>query len=190
MVPEEKDKITDTQEAENDNATQKTENSENQVKEEKDIKQGLSETELLTNEVAELKDKYLRLYSEFDNFRKRTSKERIDLIKTANEEVVKAILPTLDDFERALKSLGNDESQKSAKEGMEIIHNKLLKSLESKGLKAMVTLGQVFDVELHEAITQIPAPSEDLKGKIIDEVERGYFLNDKVIRFAKVVTGA
>ena len=114
----------------------------------------------------------------------------MDLIKTGNEDVVKAILPTLDDYERALKSIGDDDSVKSAKEGMELIYNKLLKTLEAKGLKPMVTIGQVFDVELHEAITQIPAPSDDMKGKIIDEVEKGYFLHDKVIRFAKVVTGA
>jgi molecular chaperone GrpE len=185
MASEEKDKVTDTQEVESENTTSKTENSS-----ENEVKQELSETEVLTNEVAELKDKYLRLYSEFDNFRKRTSKEKMDLIKTGNEDMVKAILPTLDDFDRALKSIGDDESSKIAKEGMIIIHNKLLKSLESKGLKAMVTVGEVFDVELHEAITQIPAPSEDMKGKVIDEVEKGYYLHDKVIRFAKVVTGA
>lgn len=191
MVSGEKDKVTDTQEVEKNATSEKNENpSENQEKGEKETKKELSETELLTNEVAELKDKYLRLYSEFDNFRKRTSKERIDLIKTANEEVVIAVLPILDDFERALKSIGDDENQKTAKEGMELIYNKLFKSLEAKGLKPMITIGQAFDVELHEAITQIPAPSEELKGKIIDEVEKGYFLNDKVIRFAKVVTGA
>ena len=117
-------------------------------------------------------------------------KDLIDLIKTANEDVVKAILPILDDFDRALKAMGDDENQKSAKEGIVLIYTKLFKSLESKGLKAMVTLGEVFDVELHEAITQIPAPSDDLKGKVVDEVEKGYFLNEKVIRFAKVVTGA
>jgi len=185
MASEEKDKVTDTQQVESENTTPNAENST-----ENEVKQELSETEVLTNEVAELKDKYLRLYSEFDNFRKRTSKEKMDLIKTGNEDMVKAILPTLDDFDRAIKSIGDDESSKAAKEGMIIIHNKLLKSLESKGLKAMVTVGEVFDVELHEAITQIPSPSEDLKGKVIDEVEKGYYLHDKVIRFAKVVTGA
>lgn len=188
MATEEKDKVTDTQQVENENSSQETENAgENSANE---VKDGISETDTLKNEVAELKDKYLRLYSEFDNFRKRTSKEKIDLTKTANEEVLKAILPTLDDFERAIKALGDDEAVKAAKEGVEIIYNKLSKTLEAKGLKVMSTIGTAFDPELHEAITQIPAPSEELKGKIIDEVEKGYYLNDKVIRFAKVVTGA
>ncbi len=188
MAPEEKDKVTDTQSVDNENTNPETEPT--AEKQEKQETGEVSETDLLKNEVAELKDKYLRLYSEFDNFRKRTSKEKIDLSKTANEDVIKAILPTLDDFERALKSLGDDDSIKPAKDGMAIIYNKLFKTLEGKGLKAMNATGEVFDVELHEAITQIPAPSEDLKGKIIDEVEKGYFLNEKVIRFAKVVTGA
>lgn len=188
MATEEKDKVTDTQQVENENSSQETENTAKNSANE--VKEGLSETDTLKNEVAELKDKYLRLYSEFDNFRKRTSKEKIDLTKTANEEVLKAILPTLDDFERAFKAIGNDDNVKAAKEGIEIIYHKLYKTLEAKGLKAMSSIGEAFDPELHEAITQIPAPSEDLKGKIVDEVEKGYYLNDKVIRFAKVVTGA
>ena len=185
---EENDKTPDKQEIENESSS--TESLNDSSTEESTPTEPISEAETLTLEVAELKEKYLRLYSEFDNFRKRTSKEKIELIKTANEDVIKALLPTLDDFERATKAIGDDEQLKSAKEGMELIYHKLLKSLESKGLKAMVSLGQVFDVELHEAITQIPSPSEALKGKVVDEVEKGYFLNDKVIRFAKVVTGA
>ncbi len=188
MTPEEKDEITDNQSLENENVTQEEESTPETSKE--DTKEALSETELLSNELAEMKDKYLRLYSEFDNFRKRTNKEKIDLIKTGNEDMVKAVLPTLDDFERALKSIGDNEQLKASREGIELIYSKLVKTLESKGLKPMKTIGELFDVELHEAITQIPAPSEDLKGKIIDEVEKGYFLHDKVIRFAKVVTGA
>ncbi|HVD99183.1 MAG TPA: nucleotide exchange factor GrpE [Cytophagaceae bacterium] len=184
MTTEEKDKVTDTQQVENENTNPETENPESAEQE------GTSGSDALKNEVAELKDKYLRLYSEFDNFRKRTSKEKIDLAKTASEDVIKSLLPILDDFERAIKAIGDDEGSKFAKEGIEIIYHKLFKTLESKGLKTMVAVGQPFDVELHEAITQIPAPSEDLKGKIIDEVEKGYYLNDKVIRFAKVVTGA
>jgi len=185
---EENEKVSDTQEVENNTPVNETEN--NDVKSEVESKEPMDASDALANEVAELKEKYLRLYSEFDNFRKRTTKEKLDLIKTANEEVIKALLPTLDDFERALKAIGDDEHLKSAKEGIEIVNNKLLKTLESKGLKAMVSIGENFDVELHEAITQIPAPSEELKGKVIDEVEKGYFLNEKVIRFAKVVTGA
>ncbi|HSZ26015.1 MAG TPA: nucleotide exchange factor GrpE [Cytophagaceae bacterium] len=188
MAQEEKDKLVDNQKEENIESIHETESSlENEDKVEKSE---LSEVESLKIELAEMKDKYIRLYSEFDNFRKRTSKEKIDLIKTANEEVVKAVLPTLDDFERALKSIGEDEHFKAAKEGMEIIFHKLLRTLESKGLKPMVAMGELFNVELHEAITQIPAPTEEMKGRILDEVEKGYYLHDKVIRFAKVVTGA
>ena len=140
--------------------------------------------------VAEAKDKYLRLYSEFENFRRRTAKERIDLISTASKDLIVDLLPVLDDFERALKTLEGDE-HKSAREGMELIANKFQKTLDQKGLKEIeVKPGSDFDEELHEAITQIPAPTEDLAGKIVDVVEKGYLLGEKVIRFAKVVTGA
>lgn len=188
MATEEKNKVTDTQPIENENTPPEMENTtENQAEK---VTEQSSETEALKNELSEMKDKYLRLYSEFDNFRKRNAKERIDLLKSANEDVIKAILPTLDDFERALKAIGENENNKAAREGIEIVYHKLYKTLESKGLKAMVSLDAAFDPELHEAITQVPAPSEDMKGKIIDEIEKGYYLNDKVIRFAKVVTGA
>lgn len=141
-------------------------------------------------ELSEAKDKYLRLYSEFENFRRRTAKEKIELISTANKDLIVDLLPVLDDFERAMKSLDGNE-EKAAKEGLELISNKFRKTLDQKGLKAIeVGAGDDFDEELHEAITQIPAPSEDLAGKIVDVVEKGYQLGDKVIRFAKVVTGA
>jgi len=140
--------------------------------------------------VAEAKDKYLRLYSEFENFRRRTAKERIDLISTANKDLIVDLLPVLDDFERALKTLEGDEHQ-SAREGMELIATKFRKTLDQKGLKEVeVEQGSDFDEEFHEAITQIPAPTEDLAGKVVDVVEKGYLLGEKVIRFAKVVTGA
>ena len=139
------------------------------------------------NDLAEMKEKYVRLYSDFENFRRRTSKEKLDYLKTANEEMMVALLPVLDDFERALKFSADAET---AREGLQIVHNKLYKILEQKGLKPMEAQGQPFDADLHEAITQMPAPSPDLKGKVIDEVEKGYFLNDKVIRFAKVVIGS
>lgn len=145
----------------------------------------------LKAEVAEAKDKYLRLYSEFENFRRRTSKEKLDLVNSASEGLIKVLLPVLDDFERADKSMTEDADVKSLKEGVDLIFNKFKGALEQKGLKEIeVGAGSEFDVEFHEAITQIPAPSEELKGKIVDVVEKGYQLNDKVVRFAKVVTGA
>jgi molecular chaperone GrpE len=144
----------------------------------------------LTAELAEAKDKYVRLYADFENFRRRTSKEKLDYMKSAGEDVIVSILPILDDFERAQKSLASQEGSDPAKEGIQLIYNKLYKALEQKGLKPMESIGKPFNLELHESITQVPAPSEDLKGKIIDEVEKGYFLHDKVIRFAKVIIGS
>lgn len=140
----------------------------------------------------DFKDKYLRLYSDFENFRKRTAKEKLDFMKNANEDLILNLLPILDDFERAMKSMdAEDENLKPAIEGMTLIQNKLLKTLENKGLKIMEDpKGKEFDIDAHEAITQIPAPSEDMKGKIVDCVENGYTLNEKVIRYAKVVVGA
>ncbi|MBC6366512.1 nucleotide exchange factor GrpE [Algoriphagus sp. AK58] len=145
----------------------------------------------LEAEVAELKDKYLRLYSDFENFRKRTAKERIDLIKTASEDVLKELIPVVDDFERAFKASENETDAAKIREGNQLIFHKLLRILESKGLKSMDDLvGKPFDADTQEAITQIPAPSEDLKGAVIDVVEKGYVLGEKVVRYAKVVTGA
>jgi molecular chaperone GrpE len=138
----------------------------------------------------ELNDKYLRLYSDFDNFRRRTAKERIELLKTGGEDMLKAMLPVIDDFERALKNMDAAKDVPSVREGVELIYGKMTKELGSKGLKAMETVGQPFDPDFHEALTQVPAPSDDLKNKVIDEMEKGYFLHDKVIRFAKVVVGA
>jgi molecular chaperone GrpE len=151
----------------------------------------LSKEEKLQQEVDELKDKYLRLYSEFENYRRRTSKERIDLIKTASEELMKEILPVIDDFERAFKASEKEEDGTKIREGNQLVFHKLVKILEHKGVKVMDNLiGKPFDADTQEAITQIPAPTEELKGKVIDVVENGYTLGDKVIRFAKVVTGA
>lgn len=141
-------------------------------------------------ELAELKDKYLRLYSEFDNYKRRTAKERIDLSKTANQEMMVALLPVVDDFERARQSMQSAQDVQSVKEGVDLIFSKLSGILQQKGLRSMEAVGKPFDAEIHEAITQIPAPDENLKGKVMDEVEKGYYLNDKVIRFAKVVIGA
>lgn len=141
-------------------------------------------------EIAELKDKYLRLYADFENFRRRTAKEKLEMISGASADTVKLILPIVDDFERAKVSFDSSTEIEALKEGVDLIYTKLYKALESKGLKAMESKGAEFDAEIHESIAQFPAPSEDLKGKVIDEIEKGYYLNDKVIRYAKVIVGA
>ena len=164
---------------------------EEQEEQKEEPKEELSAEEKLQAEVAESKDKYLRLYSEFENFRRRTSKEKLELTSSANANLIKDLLAVLDDFERAEKSMTEDADIKSVKEGVDLIYNKFKGVLEQKGLKKIeADKGSEFDVEYHEAITQIPAPEEELKGKVVDVVEKGYQLNDKVIRFAKVVTGA
>lgn len=137
----------------------------------------------------EMQDRYLRLHAEFDNYRKRTNKERIEIVSTANAGILKDLIPILDDFERATTFNDTATEIESVKEGFSLIHNKYKGILESKGLKPMASKGEVFDSELHEAIANIPAESDDMKGKIIDDVEKGYTLHDKVIRFAKVVVG-
>ena len=139
--------------------------------------------------MAELNDRYLRLYSEFDNYRKRTIKEKSDIIRSAGEDVFKAIIPTIDDFERAIKANEMVEDAAPIKEGMILIYNKLLASCTSKGLEAMHSVGIPFNSDVMEAITHIPATTDDMKGKVVDDVEKGYKLGDKVIRFAKVVVG-
>jgi molecular chaperone GrpE len=140
--------------------------------------------------LAEAKDKYLRLYSEFDNYRRRTAKEKLELMQTANEELFLSLLPVMDDFERAVNAFPNQESVDAIKEGMNLIFNKFSNITQQKGLKKMDTsVGSKFDADLHEAITQIPAPKSKLKGKIVDTVEKGYYLGDKVIRHARVVIG-
>lgn len=142
----------------------------------------------LENQLAEAKDKYLRLYAEFENFRRRTAKEKIETIQNASEGLIKELIPVIDDFERANKSFETVTEIEPLKEGIALIFNKLQKTLAAKGLKPMEAKDQTFDVELHECITQFAA-GDDKKGKVIDEVEKGYFLNDKVIRYAKVVVG-
>jgi molecular chaperone GrpE len=143
----------------------------------------------LEDKYNELNDKYLRLYSEFDNFRRRTAKERVELFKTAGQDILTDLLPVLDDFERALSNMNEKAEVKSIKEGVDLVYNKFRNTLDQKGLKAFNAIGETFDPDLHEAITKIPAPSKKMKGKVVDEVEKGYKLNDKVLRFAKVVVG-
>ena len=150
----------------------------------------ISREDQLEQEVAELKDKQIRLFAEFENFKKRTAKERIDLFRNAGVEFFEAMLPILDDFDRAAKHREEVKDTQELLKGFDLIHSKLHGILEQKGLKSMdSSVGKDFDTDFHEAITQIPAPSADMKGKVIDETEKGYFLNDKVIRYAKVVVG-
>lgn len=146
--------------------------------------------ELLKQELALANDRYLRLYAEFDNFRRRTAKEREEARKSEGKDVIVALLPVLDDFDRAIRSMENTTDIAAVKEGVVLIQNKLKNVLAQKGLKEMQSIGSIFDPEIHEAITNIPAPAEDQKGKVIDEMEKGYYLNDKVVRFAKVIVGS
>lgn len=154
------------------------------------ILEEVDELQKLQDEIEELKDKNLRLVAEFDNFRKRTAKERIELISTAGKDVVQSLLDVVDDSHRALKQMEVDNDPASLKEGATLVFNKLQHVLQQKGLKQMDCMGKDFDADLHEAITEIPAPGEDMKGKILDVVQPGYYLNDKLIRHAKVVVGA
>lgn len=144
----------------------------------------------LEQQVAQLNDKYLRLYSDFDNFRRRTAKERIELLNTAGEEIIKSLLPAIDNFERAIRTNETATDVKAVNEGIMLIAQMLKNTLQQKGLVAVNSIGEIFNTDLHEAITEIPAPTPDMKGKVMDEVEKGYTLNGKVIRFAKVVVGA
>ena len=155
-------------------AAQQPETQEEQTETEVDKLQEMGE------KLAALNDKYVRLYSEYENYRKRTNQEKADLLLNGSREMMKAILPVVDDFERALVATGDDE-------GVKLIYSKLMKILEQKGLKAMEVKGEKIDEALHEAVTQIPASAPDQKGLVIDVVEKGYYLNDKVLRYAKVV---
>lgn len=150
----------------------------------------LSTEDRLNKELGQEKDKFLRLFAEFENYKKRTSKERVELFKTASKDVMVSMLPVLDDFERALLHIEDDKEAEELRKGVVLIYQKLLTTLSQKGLAAMeVKKGDVFDSEIHQAITQVPAPSKNLKGKIIDVVEKGYTLGETVIRFPKVVIG-
>lgn len=171
------EELTSEEQPENINETETTSGGEMSDLEKKEI------------EYKELHDKYIRLFSEFDNFRKRTAKEKLDLMATAGGDILKVLLPVLDDFERAINNNEKSEDMEAIKEGFKLIHHKLFHNLSTKGLKPMESMNEEFDVNKHEALTQIPAPSDDLKGKVVDVVEKGYLLNDKVLRFAKVVVG-
>ena len=162
-------------------------NSKKQIKEQ--VSKDHNEEKIVTEINVDFKDKYIRLYSEFENYRKRTAKEKIDIITNASENLLKEILPVVDDFERAIINNKEVKEAKTIKEGFELIYNKLYKTLTNQNLKPMDALHKEFDPDIHEAITKVPAPKKKLKGKIIDVIEKGYTINDKVIRFAKVVIG-
>ena len=169
---------------------QDTQVSEKEEQQEENVESEKKHEPTLEEQLGEAKDKYIRLYSEFENFRRRTSKEKLDLISTANKNLMTDLIPVMDDFERAMVASESNDDMTALREGMSLIQNKLVKSLESKGLKKMgVNKGDAFDDEIHEAITQIPTEKK-LEGKVVDVVEPGYKLGETVVRFAKVVVGA
>lgn len=184
-VEEMNGELNDSQTVENPELNEENIAAESEVTEEEER----SIEEQLQGELAKEKDKFLRLFAEFENFKKRTSKERMDLFKTAGQEVIVSLLPVLDDFDRALKELSKSDDQEMFK-GVELINNKLKETLKGKGLEQIeVGEGDVFDAEVHDAITQVPAPNKKLKGKIIDVIEKGFKLGDRIIRHPKVVVG-
>ena len=174
-----KSKKVDSKEEETKKTSKKVEETIEEKKEEK----------IVTEINIDHKDKYIRLYSEYENYRKRTAREKIDIITNASENVLKEVIPVIDDFQRAISNNENVNEASTIKEGFELIYNKLHKTLINQGLKPMDAMDKDFDPDIHEAITKIPAPNDKMKGKVIDVIEKGYTINDKVIRFAKVVVG-
>ncbi|GEM67437.1 protein GrpE [Sphingobacterium mizutaii NBRC 14946 = DSM 11724] len=156
---------------------------------EENVEQGSAATEELTNKLNESNDKYARLVAEFDNYKKRTAKEKIDLMQSAGKDVILKLLPVVDDFDRSLSFMKDVPADDPMKQGIDLVYHKLKKTMEQLGVKEIEVIGQPFDPEFQEAITLIPAPTPDLKDKVIDVIEKGYTLNDNVIRFAKVVVG-
>ena len=191
-MTEDKDKVNEQLENE---TTEMTDHHEESHESRKDAKKGHKKTkaeeqlEKAESDLMDLKDRHIRLQAEFDNYRKRTLKERIDLMKTANESLLISLLPVIDDFDRANQTMDLVEEESPVKEGVKLIYNKFQEFLKQNGIKEIEAKGLDFDTDLHEAITKIPAPSPELTGKIVDVVQKGYYLNDKVIRFAKVVIG-
>jgi molecular chaperone GrpE len=167
---------------------QHPENENQQASQEAPIEE-LNELDTLKKEVEEQKEKFIRLYAEFDNYKRRNAKERVELIQTAGREVIQSMLEVLDDCERAEKQMNQSEDLKQIREGIGLVFSKFRNILQSRGLKEMKSIGEAFNPDFHEAITEIPVPDETMKGKIVDEVEKGYTLNDKIIRFSKVVVG-
>lgn len=190
IMKQEEDKIQQEKTVDENTNTEKTTN-EKEVKKPKKNKKDSSadKIEELEQTIAQKNDQLLRLQAEFDNFRKRTLKEKMELIKTAGEGIMLNILPVIDDFERALKSMEEAKDSEAVKEGLLLIHKRFIDFVKQNGVKEIEATGLDFDTDLHEAITKIPAPNEEQKGKIVDVIQKGYLLNDKVIRFAKVVIG-
>ncbi|MCB0507955.1 MAG: nucleotide exchange factor GrpE [Bacteroidetes bacterium] len=190
-IVEQEDKVISEENPSNETETLENNQSEsqqetvNQVAENKEI----DELSALKTALEEQKDKYLRLFAEFDNFKKRNAKERIELFKSAGQDIMRELLPILDDFQRAQKVYEDDKNAENYTKGVQLIYEKFLKTLQNKGLKTMESIGKDFDVQQHEAVAEIPAPSEELKGKVIDEAQAGYTLNDIILRYAKVVVG-
>lgn len=182
----------DNIESQEENQTQDQEDKET-VEESTDTESGneteTDKVESLGNQLQKLRDQHLRLQAEFDNYRKRTLKEKMDLSKNAGESILMKVLPVMDDFERALEHMERNEHTENIMEGVELIHKKFTEFLNQNGVKSMDSKGNAFDTDLHEAITKIPVPEDDQKGKVFDVVQKGYTMNDKVIRFAKVVVG-
>ncbi|MFM1968639.1 MAG: hypothetical protein RL152_16 [Bacteroidota bacterium] len=148
-----------------------------------------SELDFLKKELEEQKEKFIRLYADFDNFKRRNAKERVELIQTAGREVIQSLLEVMDDCDRAEKQMHKSDDVAQIREGIQLVFAKLRNTMQSKGVKEMKTIGEEFNADFHEAITEIPVTEEKMKGKVVDEVEKGYTLNDKIIRFAKVVVG-
>jgi molecular chaperone GrpE len=163
--------------------------SEKEVQDEKEVKEEKKVVKTDKEIIAELNDKYLRLAAEYDNYRRRTLKEKMELSKSAGEDILVNILPVMDDFERGLITIDQAKDINAVKEGIHLIYNKFLEFLKQRGIKEIEAKEKEFDTDLHEAITKIPAPNEKLKGKVVDVVEKGYYLNEKIIRFSKVVIG-
>lgn len=186
---DEQNKVQDSEQVNNEMNDESLNNAENTVVNESGSNSELTELESLKNQVKEANDKFLRLYAEFDNYKRRTMKEKTEILQTAGKEVMLSLLPVIDDFERAQKASESIDDLNAYKQGIDLIHHKFSNILQARGLKSIESIGSEFNVDLHEAITNIPAPSEDLKGKVIDETEKGYTLNGHVIRFAKVIVG-
>lgn len=183
---EENEPLTDT--INEENTTEQSESQQNDANNQNSTAE-IDELSVLKNEIAEQKDKFVRLLAEFDNFKKRNAKERIELYKTAGQEIIKELLPVLDDFQRADKAYATDTNAENYVNGVKLIQEKLQRTLQNKGLKMIESVGKDFNLEQHEAIAEVPAPTDDQKGKVLDEVESGYTLNDTIIRYAKVVVG-
>lgn len=149
----------------------------------------LSKEETLEIELKESKEKFLRLYAEFENYKKRTIKEKLEMMKNASQDLMKALIPVVDDFDRAKKSAEDESSEEAFSEGVTLVYNKLQTTLANKGLKRMESNGEAFDPELHEALTELPVNNDEMKGKVIDTITQGFYLNDKIIRHAQVVVG-